>query len=55
MYEWQLIESEQKWNPIKVYEKNFNAEQKTKELGSWKLNINPGMETCIRWMEYHLL
>ena len=37
MYEWQLIESEQKWNPIKVYEKSFP--RGTKNKGSWFLEV----------------
>lgn len=37
MYEWQLIESEQKWNPIKVYEKSF--QRGTKNKGGWFLEV----------------
>lgn len=37
MYEWQLIESEQKWNPIKVYEKSFP--RGTKNKGGWFLEV----------------
>lgn len=37
LYEWQLIESEQKWNPIKVYEKKFS--RGTKNKGGWFLEI----------------
>ncbi len=37
MYEWQLIESEQKWNPIKVYEKKF--QRGTENKGAWFLEV----------------
>ncbi len=37
MYEWQLIESEQKWNPIKVYEKDFP--RGTENKGAWFLEV----------------
>lgn len=37
MYEWQLIDSEQKWSPIKVYEKSFP--RGTENTGSWFLEV----------------
>lgn len=37
MFEWQLIDSEQKWNPIKVYENYFP--RGTKNTGSWFLEV----------------
>lgn len=37
MYEWQLIDSEQKWNPIKAYESSFP--RGTMNRGSWYLEV----------------
>lgn len=37
MFEWQLIDSEQKWSPIKVYEKDFP--RGTENTGSWFLEV----------------
>ena len=37
MFEWQLIDSEQKWSPIKVYKKSFP--RGTENTGSWFLEV----------------
>ncbi len=35
-YEWELVESEMKWNPIKILEGNFNRKQ---NKGTWYLDV----------------
>lgn len=46
LYEWQLVETEQKWNPIKVYEREFKS---VMNQGPWFLEIEYESRTTMQY------